>query len=92
MILSTDSTIFSSTLLPPFYSLPSPLLLSLSLSTLGSYCVYCPENGDLPCQKADNFDNENDCNGGVACELPDGSVVFTLTEEECRFLVISLRE
>ena len=48
--------------------------------------MYCPANGDLPCTEVPNFTNEDDCRGGVACELPDGSVSFEFTEEECRFI------
>ena len=54
----------------------------------GSYCVFCPENGDLPCQKVDAYDNEEDCGNGVACELRNGTVIFTSTEEECRFIFL----
>ena len=29
--------------------------------------------------------DEASCESAIACELPDGSIDFTLTESECRF-------
>ena len=45
--------------------------------------MYCTENGDS-CEKIPNYTNEDDCLNAFACELPDGSVDFSLTEDECR--------
>ena len=47
------------------------------------HCVYCPADGSLPCTNLPQFTNEDECNAAVACELPDGSLDFSLTEEEC---------
>ena len=70
------------------FFLPSSLSFSPPPPPPGSYCVYCPENGDIPCEKVDSFMNEADCLNGVACELPDGTISYAFTAEECRFGVV----
>jgi len=50
----------------------------------GSYCLYCPPNGDLPCMEVPGIEDQASCDSAIACELPDGSIDFTLTESECR--------
>mmetsp|Transcript_40661 Transcript_40661/g.56506 ORF Transcript_40661/g.56506 Transcript_40661/m.56506 type:complete len:1260 (+) Transcript_40661:1007-4786(+) len=46
------------------------------------YCMYCPSNGTA-CTIMPGLDLAA-CGTSYACELPDGEVVFDLTEEECR--------
>ena len=50
----------------------------------GSYCVYCPSNGTLPCRIVEGYSQSN-CSSGIACEFPDGTVEFGLSAEECRY-------
>ena len=33
----------------------------------------------------EGYTTQEECEAAFACELPDGSLDFTLTEEECRF-------
>ena len=75
-------------LFPFSFSLSSLSLTLFAHSHLigTSYCVYCPENGALPCEPVNIYTNEGDCGNAFACELPDGTVDFTLSEEECRFI------
>ena len=63
---------------------------SVSISTshlkIDFYCVYCPASGDSQCQHLPEFTTQEECEAAVACELPDGTVDFSLTEEECRYV------
>ena len=50
----------------------------------GNKCVIClSEEGAGPCMVVEGVDSESDCESLVGCELPDGSLRFDLTEEEC---------
>ncbi len=51
---------------------------------LGFHCVYCPNNGSLPCVHVP-FLNESACLNAYACELHDGTVLFNLTKEQCMY-------
>jgi len=50
----------------------------------GFHCVYCPTN-QRECVVIPEL-NEFECLSKVACELPDGSFEYDLTDEECRFV------
>jgi hypothetical protein len=50
----------------------------------GSYCVYCPSNGSLPCQNVEGY-SASSCELAVACEFPDGTVEFGLSADDCRY-------
>ena len=59
------------------------LVRFIYLFFLGSHCVFCPNDHTFPCLVVPGV-GEEECTGGMGCELPDGRVVFGLSEEDCR--------
>jgi len=63
---------------------PEPLCSISDLDDCdGSHCAYCPSDHSLPCTLVAGVDRD-DCDNNIGCELPDGRVLFGLSEDECR--------
>jgi len=50
---------------------------------LGYQCVYCPSNAST-CITVKGL-SESECTSSYACELPNGTVIYGLSADDCRY-------